>query len=308
MIVVGGEALVDLVISPDGSVAAKLGGGPYNVARTLGRLGRDVGFLSCIARDGFGQQLFEAMVADGVSPAFTARTDLPTTLAAAQLDGSGAASYQFYLSGTSAPALDALPSMPDIVIEAVHVGTLGVVLEPMASTIESFVDSLPPSALLMLDPNCRPSVPADREQVTARVHRLVSRAHVVKVSTEDAEFLQPGTDPLDLADQLIANGVKAVLVTAGSGGTTVVSANGSTLVGAERVVVADTIGAGDAFGAAFLASWLDSGFGADDLTDHHAVTQATRYANQVAGITCSRVGADPPRRHELPPSWGRIER
>ena len=106
VIVVAGEALIDLVLAVDGSVSAKLGGGPFNVARTLGRLGAEVSFLGTISTDRFGTQLFDQLHADRVDPVATVRTDSPTTLAAAELDPTGSARYRFYFNGTSAPALD----------------------------------------------------------------------------------------------------------------------------------------------------------------------------------------------------------
>jgi fructokinase len=304
MIAVGGEALVDLVIAPDGGVTAKLGGGPYNVARTLGRLGMDVGFLASISTDRFGTELFDAMVADGVQPHLTVRCDEPTTLAAAQLDESGSATYRFYLEGTSAPALSTVPALGAHDVTAVHVGTLGLVLQPMATTLEEFVGEHSASALVMLDPNCRPSVPADRRDVVDRIWRVAEHAHVVKLSVDDAEYLHPGGSPTDLAAQCLDRGVKVVLLTAGGDGTIVHTSGDVTTIAAERVEVADTIGAGDSFCGAFLAAWLTSGRAVRDLDDHHAVVAAARAANQVAAITCSRVGADPPWRRELPDDWG----
>ena len=55
--VVSGEALVDLVLSADGSIAGHPGGGPYNVARTLGRLEQPVAYLGCLSDDSFGRHL-----------------------------------------------------------------------------------------------------------------------------------------------------------------------------------------------------------------------------------------------------------
>ena len=102
MIVVAGEALVDLLIAPDGSVTAKLGGGPYNAARAIGRLGHPVTFLGSLSVDRFGSRLFEHLVADGVDNAATVRCDLPTTLAAAELDDLGAAVVGSYLGSRDA--------------------------------------------------------------------------------------------------------------------------------------------------------------------------------------------------------------
>ena len=303
MIVVGGEALVDLVIRPDGHVAATLGGGPYNVARSLGRLGASVGFLSAISTDLFGQRLHAGLDSDGVDTCYTVRTDLPTTLAAAQLDDGGSATYQFYLTDTSAPSLDHVP-VTDVPVTAFHLGTLGIVLQPMADTMVSFLQSLGADVLVMVDPNCRPSVPFDRAAFDVRLQRILQHAHVVKISVDDAHFMHPHVDPLQVARQMVADGVRVVLVTAGGDGTTVVTAGGEVVVATDPIEVADTIGAGDSFGAAFLATWLQSGRGIDDLDDLDALARGTRLANQVAAITCSRIGADPPWRRELPVDWG----
>ena len=66
MIVVAGEALVDLLIRPDGSVTAVQGGGPFTTARTIGRLGVPVAFLGRLSADGFGRAMAARLAADGV--------------------------------------------------------------------------------------------------------------------------------------------------------------------------------------------------------------------------------------------------
>lgn len=301
-IVVAGEALVDLVIDTAGAVTAKLGGGPFNTARTIGRLGLPVTFLGVVSNDRFGAQLYAALVADGVADDGIVRTDLPTTLAAAELDDHGAATYHFYFAGTSAPSLTAVPAAA-AGPAAVHAGTLGLVLEPMATTLLTYLANLPDTTLVMLDPNCRPAVVADRAAYAARVNEACRRADVVKVSTDDAEFLSPGDDPLVYARSLLAVGVKAVLVTAGADGTWVVCAGGERLVPAAPITVADTIGAGDSFGGGFLAHWVLDDHTRADLHDLDMVTAATAAAQEVSAITCQRVGADPPHRAELSERW-----
>lgn len=304
MIVVAGEALVDLVIDTDGSVQAKLGGGPYNVARTIGRLGGSVTFLGAISNDRFGTQLLAQLAADGVSADAIEHTDQPTTLAAAELNDHGAATYRFYLDGTSAPSLCVVPAAVSAPA-AVHMGTLGLVLEPMASTLIGYLRTLPPETLVMIDPNCRAGVIADRDAYVRRVNQAYERADVVKVSNDDAEYLAPGVEPLDYARSLLARGVSLVLVTWGADGTWIATADHEELVPTLPVIVADTIGAGDSFGGGFLTWWLDGGLGRADLIDPALAAQATAAAQQVAGITCQRAGADPPRRAELPAAWAR---
>lgn len=302
MIVVAGEALVDLVIDEDGAVTAELGGGPFNVARTIGRLGHDVAYLGAISTDRFGTRLFDRLRADGVRDDLIRRTELPTTLAAAELDRSGAASYRFYVAGTSAPDVASVPTTTER-IEALHIGTLGLVLEPMATTVETHLAAQSPEVMVMVDPNCRPAVIDDRTAYTARIHRILERAHVVKISTDDAEFLAPDATPVELAEQMVERGVRAVLVTAGGDETVVVNRNGRRSVPIPQVTVADTIGAGDSFGGGFLTAWLAGGRTIDDLDDLDLLAAATAAANAVAASTCSRVGADPPWRDQLPSGW-----
>jgi len=301
-IVVAGEALVDLVIDTAGAVTAKLGGGPYNTARTIGRLGLPVGFLGSVSTDRFGSQLFAALGADGVSDGATVRTDLPTTLAAAEVDDRGAATYHFYFAGTSAPALDHVPAAA-LAPTAVHLGTLGLVLEPMATTLLRYLQSLPASTMVMIDPNCRPAVVTNRSAYVARVTEACRRADVVKISTDDAEFLAPDTPPLDFARALLDLGPRAVLLTAGGDGVHVVCAEGERMVPTQPITVADTIGAGDSFGGGFLAHWVLNGRSREQLAELDLVVQSTVAAQEVSAITCQRIGADPPRRNELSSLW-----
>ena len=309
-IVVAGEALVDLVIGVDGSVVAKLGGGPFNVARTIGRLGGDVSFLGAVSTDRFGDRLVQCLIADGVRSDAILRTGAPTTLAAAELDGHGSATYRFYIDGTSAPALDHIPAAVDSTpsVRAVHVGTLGLVLEPMATTLTGYVGALAEDVLVMSDPNCRARIIDDKAAYLSRLAQVHRRTHVVKISTDDARYLDPQADPVEFSRSLLHTGVRAVLLTGGGDRTWVVSPAGATPVPVVHVEVADTIGAGDSFGGAFLAWWIGAGLGVDDLGDHDALVAAGAAAQQVAAITCSRVGADPPRRSELAADWGRWTR
>ena len=303
VIVVAGEALIDLVIRPDGSVTAALGGGPFNVARTIARLGVGAAFVGSLSNDRFGTMLAERLAADGVSLAAASRTEAPTTLAAAELDEHGSATYRFYLAGTSAPALDHVPAAADSA-RAWHVGTLGLVLEPMAGTLTSRLERLDADVLVMCDPNCRARVIGDRDGYLRRLARVYRRSHVVKLSTDDAEYLAPGLDAVEHAAQLVAGGVRVVLLTAGGEATWVVTPHGRTALPTPTAQVADTIGAGDSFCGGFLAWWTANGFGVDELDRHDVVVEAARAAQAVSAFTVTRVGADPPRRAQLDAAWG----
>jgi fructokinase len=298
-IVVAGEALIDLVRAPDGSLSSHPGGGPYNVARTLGRLERPVSFLGGLSTDAFGVQLREQLQADGVALDTVVTTTAPTTLALAQVDVAGVASYRFYDAGTSAPALTLAAAVLPERIETFYIGTLGLVFEPMASTLETLVGRLSDETLLALDPNCRPATIADADAYRARLRRLLGRADVVKVSEEDLGWLDPGADPAAAARRLLVGPGALALVTLGGEGALVVTPATELAVRAPAIEVLDTIGAGDAFMGAFLASWSEQGLGRDDLSRLDAVERAAHFACRVAAIACERAGANPPRLAEL---------
>ena len=186
-VVVTGEALVDLLIGHDGDVTAALGGGPFNTARTMSRLGVPAAYAGVLSHDRFGELLLATLHADGVDDTLVQRTELPTTLAAAELDEHGAATYRFYVSGTAAPSL--APFVVPPTVTAVHAGTLGLVLEPMATVTEQLVLGLADDVLLMVDINCRPKVVTDRGAYLERIRRVAGRADVVKVSGDDLDYL-----------------------------------------------------------------------------------------------------------------------
>ncbi len=299
--VVAGESLIDLIVRGTGEIIPVAGGGPFNTARTIGRLGGHVAWLGRLSRDRFGRDMRDRLERDGVSPALIADTDDPTTLALAELDASGAARYRFYVDGTSAPGLSVADTAgalaPDT--EALHVGTLGLVLTPMADALAALVASASAQVLVMVDPNCRPSIIRDEPGYRTRLDAVLGRADVVKVSTDDIDWLAPGVDHRAWASSLVALGVRVVLLTAGGGGVAVVTRDGIAEVRVPPVDVVDTVGAGDAFGGGFLASWLDRGLGRVDLDDRGAVVGCVERAVRVAALTCQRAGAEPPTRAEL---------
>lgn len=298
MVVVAGEALIDLIPRSDGALAPVVGGGPFNTARALGRLGQPTAFVGCVSDDAMGREIAAALAADEVWLDDRLRTDRPTSLALAQLDAEGRASYRFYFEGTAAPALTparALASLPEAAC-ALHVGGLGLVLQPMAQAVEALCERLAGDALVMVDPNVRPSMIQDRASYEAGLWRVVALADIVKVSDEDLRALVPGLAPHDAAKALLGRGPRLVLLTLGAEGAVAFGTFGSQAVAAPRVSVVDTIGAGDIFSGAWLARWLERGTALDD---GEAVRDATRFACRAAALSCARQGASPPTRAEM---------
>ena len=298
-ILVAGEALFDLVADDAGDLTGHPGGGPFNTARTIGRLRRPVAFLGRLSTDRLGARHEQMLAEDGVDLGCVVRTADPTTLALASLDAIGAASWSFYADGTAAAGLragDALAVLPARVA-ALHVGTLGLVLEPLATAIEAVVQRLAGTTMVVVDPNVRPQVIADPAAFRARLERVLAQSDLVKVSEEDLAWLDPGRPCLDAARDLLARGARAVLLTRGPDGAAVITPTREEPIAPVATEVVDTIGAGDAFGGGFLAWWSSRGLGRDDLADDALVVDAARFAAVVAARTVARAGASPPRAH-----------
>ena len=296
MITVAGEALMDLLIDPSGSVTAVPGGAPFNVARTVARLGGDCRFLGRLSSDGFGQQLRGLLDQQHVRLAVPDATPAPTTLAVARLDASGSADYKFYLDGTSAGQLEP-GDIPGEVLEsgdAFALGGLGILIEPIASSLSWLLRQIPAQAIVLLDPNCRPRAVTSPASYRDTVTGFLARADVVKVSADDLRFLCPRTDPRPAARGLLEHGPAAVLVTDGPAPVIVHTAGAERSIPVPEVSIVDTVGAGDTFVAAFLTWWSGHGLSRDDLGDAARLARATAAAVEVAAATCTAQGADLP--------------
>jgi len=297
VITVMGEALIDIIVSPQGEVtAAAIGGAPLNTARTLARLDIPVSFLGGVSTDAFGRRIMRMLESDGVGYSLGQPMDAPTTLAIAELDDGGAASYRFVFDGTSATLVHPAEAV-DVIgkdCSIVHVGTLALVLQPLADATKAVVESAPASRIVMVDPNCRPAVMTGSAVFEQALAAVLARADVVKVSGDDLAFLYPGERPSTAAEQIHMRSGATVLFTDGANSVEVICAEGKQVLDVPSVSVVDTVGAGDAFSGGFLAHWQRQGWGRAELSDLEKLVDAAHFGIRVAGFTCQRAGAEPP--------------
>lgn len=304
MIIACGEALIDFTsLRHEGHTVYRPhpGGSLMNVAVASGRLGAPTGFLGKVSRDVFGRLLRQHMHESRVSLEYVVEAREPTTLAFVHLD-SGDPEYSFYAGGTADRSLliEELPTLPREA--ALHFGSISLVLEPTASTLEYLMQQESRQRFLSLDPNVRPGLIPDRSAYLERLEGWLGLVDLVKVSQADLEWLYPGESPRSIAQEWLDRGPALVLVTLGAAGSLALSAGGSSLVPVPRVQVVDTVGAGDAFMGAALA-WLHkqrrlSRSGVEGLEEAE-LQQLLAFANQVAAINCTRAGADPPWAQEV---------
>jgi fructokinase len=307
MFLVCGEALMDVFSAGDTptglALDARVGGSPFNVAIGLARLAQPVAFLASVSRGFVGERLMRALVAEGVHTSTVSRTDARSTLGLIGLDEHGVPSYSFYGEGGADRQLgpDALATLPSR-WDAIHLGSFATVVQPIAATLRALVERERGRALIAYDPNVRLNVEPSLEPWRAMLVWMQPRCDLLKISDEDLQLLLPGTTPDTFAAAALADGVKLVVVTRGGEGAIGWTGRERAAVPPVHVQVIDTVGAGDTFQAALL-TWLAehgrlsaaglAGMAAAQLHD------LLGFAARAAAITCSRRGADMPRRAEL---------
>ncbi|MBN9108250.1 MAG: carbohydrate kinase [Pseudonocardia sp.] len=314
VVAVAGEALVDIVPAPvAGYHELAPGGSPANTAVGLARLGVPVRMLARLADDLLGRRLRAHLERNGVDLRHVVAAAEPSSMAVVEVDERGVASYDFRVDGTAdwqwtaAELADALSvDQRGGPVVALHTGSLALTTAPGAAVLRDLVRRAAPTATVSYDPNCRPLLMGDVGVVLAGVHEMVGLADVVKVSSEDLDWLLPGTSYEAVVDDWLARGAALVAVTLGADGVLAGTAAGlwARLPG-RPVQVVDTVGAGDTFSAGLLAGLHMRGLlgaaarealraiASDDLD---AVLDG---AIRAAAITCSRRGADPPTAEEL---------
>ena len=296
-----GESLIDVVRRRDGSVDEHPGGSPMNVAIGLGRLGRPVDLLTWFGQDPRGTALREHIAESAVRVVEGSDGAAATSVAIATLDANGAATYTFDLDWQVPPAAGLLDD-----VAVVHSSTIGAALAPGGEAVLELLALARSSATVTYDPNVRPALLGDGAR--ALVERLVELADVVKVSDEDLAWCEPDSAPGAVAARWASSGPGLVVVTHGAEGVLATTSAGLTVaVPSRRVVVADTVGAGDSFMSGLIDGlWTAGLLGADrrealGRIDESTLVRILERCAEIAGITVSRAGANPPWAGELSP-------
>jgi fructokinase len=294
---VAGEVLIDLI--PEGAGRKPIvGGGPANTAKALSKLGIDTQFVDGISSDQYGQMAMNDLETAGVKLDYVKYSDKPTCLAIVSISDSGSASYEFAIENTATFDFTAkwLPKSQAERPALLHIGTLATVIEPGASVLFEWAQSVAKVAPIVFDPNIRPAVIGDRAQYVAKVERWVAISSAIKVSDEDLKWLYPSLEIEQVVNNWLKKGPSLIVVTHGDEGLTGCRKGEQVKVDSIRVEVADTVGAGDTVGAVLVEAIVKDGL--DSLTGQKLETMLKRAA-KAAAITVSRVGANPPASEEL---------
>jgi fructokinase len=292
-----GEVLIDLI--PDESkYVAVVGGGPANTAKALAKLGVNACFIDGISNDEYGQMAKAELLSANVLLVYAKHSNKPTCTAKVTLDSLGIASYEFIIENTATFDFSDqwLPDPQSLKPSLLHIGTLATVIEPGATVLFKWAQNVANIAPIVFDPNIRPAVLGDRDEYVKKVEKWVAISSAVKVSNEDLNWLYPGKVIDEIVNKWLEVGVELVVVTLGDKGITAYRKNEQVSVDAVKVVVADTVGAGDTVGAVLVeAIFINS---LDKLTGEALKTMLNR-ATKAAAITVSRTGANPPSKEEI---------
>jgi fructokinase len=294
---VAGEVLIDLI--PNGEDSQPIvGGGPANTAKALAKLGIDTQFIDGISSDQYGQMAKDELVSAGVKLDYVKYSDKPTCLAIVSLSDLGTATYEFIIENTATFDFTSewLPKPQTRWPTLLHIGTLAAVIEPGASVLFEWAQSLAKVAPIVFDPNIRPAVISDRKQYLAQVERWIAISSAVKVSDEDIKWLYPSIGVEQIINDWLTKGPSLIVVTQGDKGLTGYRKNKRVSVEAVKVKVVDTVGAGDTVGAILVEAMEKDGL--ETLTGARLEMMLKRAA-KAAAITVSRVGANPPTSEEF---------
>ncbi len=305
MILVGGENLIDFIEAADGRFTAKLGGGPYNIAKTLARQGQIVGYLTPISTDAMGAKLAADLLADGVQ-LLAPRSPAPTSLALVSLVN-GQPSYQFYRQKTAERRVTTtllnkiIPKHP----AAFQLGSLALTSGKDADVWAQIYRAVHQRGVFTaLDPNIRPAFIKNRRKYMARLGWILPKTDLLKLSDEDLTWLDPKRTPDAAAAHLRQkHKIPLVVMTMGAAGAKAFTAQGNFTIPAPKAEpFIDAIGAGDTFMGVLLAQLSETGLlaeGALKDASEAEVRRILKTAAKAAALNCQTSGCNPPYSADL---------
>ncbi|SDP63600.1 fructokinase [Arthrobacter sp. ok909] len=288
-VIVIGEALVDIVVSPRGTVEHP-GGSPANVAYGLGRLGADTALLTSIGDDHRAAAIEKHLRSAGVQLLHGSRGRGRTATATAVLASDGSAQYDFDIRW------DLPRTAPATLPKILHTGSIATFLAPGAAVVKELLEQSHERCVVTYDPNIRPALLGSHFEAKTLFEELVPFTEVVKLSDEDARWLYPRLSLDDIANRVLELGAGLVAVTMGGEGSLLTTAGTRVAVPSVQSAVVDTIGAGDSYMSALIYGLLLRG--ADGLAPS-VLESLGRMASKAAAITVRRAGAQPPTSEEL---------
>lgn len=276
-----GEVLWDVL--PDGK---KIGGAPANFAYHVSQFGLNGLAVSAVGDDVPGDEIIDVLDRQGLGHHLE-RVGFPTGTVEVSLDSAGVPKYDIK-ENVAWDNIHFTKELGEIATKAKAVcfGSLAQRNPVSRKTIQKFLSAIPAGndTLRVFDINLRQDFFS--EEV---VRQSIELCDVLKINDEELNIVKgllglPDGSQEELCETLMSLGdIKTLILTCGVDGSKVFSNEGVSVLGTPKVEVADTVGAGDSFTAAFVASILKG----------KSVREAHRAAVDVSAFVCSRQGAMP---------------
>ena len=311
MIVIGGDALVDLIDRGQGLFEACPGGSTLNCALAAGQLGSEVLFVSTLSTDSHGDMLANRLAECNIQLRSDARSDAHTSLAVVSFDETNQPHYAFYRERTAdreIPVNEIIASFPQS-MSIFHVGSCALICaEDQNAWLQVVMAAKDRDALISVDPNCRPSMIQDPVQYRQGLERFFEEADLIKCSDEDLNYLYPDwtvNGAICFAEKYAP---PLFVYTQGSRGL-----RGFTNLGISVEVEAalpgklvDVVGAGDSVHGTLLSEIDRLGLTGKQVAylDESQLHEILTLASRVAVVNCTRVGCQPPTRQEVSEIFG----
>lgn len=287
-IVVGmGEALWDVL--PEGK---KIGGAPANFAYHVSQFGLPSCVVSAIGDDALGKEIIENFTSKGLDQ-LIAEVPYPTGTVQVEIDQTGIPLYDIKenVAWDNIPYTEHLDALAKRT-KAVCFGSLAQRNVVSRETINHFLDTMPKDddSLIVFDVNLRQGF-YNKEILC----KSMQNCNILKINDEELitvsrMFAYPGIDLQDKCWILLGKyNLKMLILTCGINGSYVFTPGNVSFQPTPKVEVADTVGAGDSFTAAFIASILKG----------KSVTEAHTIAVKTSAFVCTQKGAMP----ILPPEY-----
>lgn len=270
------------------------GGAPANFLASLAKFGAKTALIAKVGNDALGHKLVKTMSEIGVDTSgIVIADDAFTTLAFVTLDERGEREFSF----ARKPGADTSLRFEEIDLSLIdsakilHFGTLSLTDEPSRTATYKAVEYAESRGkMISFDPNLREALWSDLESAKEQILWGLSKADIVKLSREEAEFLF-GENPEKSAAKIVNDyGVKLVFITCGADGCVYRSKNVSGTAGLlGKVKAVDTTGAGDIFGGAAVGQILRIKKSPEELSAQE-LAHIAGFACKVAAVSVTRPG------------------
>jgi sugar/nucleoside kinase (ribokinase family) len=286
-----GEILVEIMATKPGDgfrepiplVGPFPSGAPAIFIDQVAKLGQPCGMIGCVGADDFGRVNLDRLARDGVDvSAIAVHSELPTGSAFVRYRPDGSRDFVYNIRHSAAGAIAATPAATALIATSDHLHVMGsslstpTIVELVATAADTIKGR---GGTVSFDPNLRKEM-LDAPGMRAALERVLAASDLFLPSGSEIFLFSDAPDEAAAARDLLARGLRTVVVKHGADGATLYDESGATTLPAFPADEVDPTGAGDTFAATFVICWLRGIPG----------REALRLANAAGALAVTRRG------------------